>query len=55
MLPTTETGIADTWNAEEAQVEVDSEGNVHAMWMGLDNMPYWSYSETRATHGLMRQ
>ncbi len=44
ILPTTETGIADTWNAEEAQVEVDSEGNVHAMWMGLDNMPYWSYS-----------
>ena len=44
VLPTTETGIADTWNAEEAQVEVDSEGNVHAMWMGLDNMPYWSYS-----------
>ena len=44
VLPTTETGIADTWNAEEAQVEVDTEGNVHAMWMGLDNMPYWSYS-----------
>ena len=44
VLPTTETGIADTWNAEEAQVEVDSVGNVHAMWMGLDNMPYWSYS-----------
>ena len=43
-LPTSVTGIADTWNAEEAQVEVDSEGNVHAMWMGLDNMPYWSYS-----------
>lgn len=43
-LPTSETGTADTWNAEEAQVEVDSEGNVHAMWMGLDNMPYWSYS-----------
>ena len=29
-LPTQETGTADTWNAEEAQVEVDSEGNVHA-------------------------
>ena len=43
-LPTSESGTADTWNAEEAQVEVDSEGNVHAMWMGLDNMPYWSYS-----------
>jgi len=43
-LPTSVTGTADTWNAEEAQVEVDSEGNVHAMWMGLDNMPYWSYS-----------
>ena len=43
-LPTSETGTADTWNAEEAQVEVDSSGNVHAMWMGLDDMPYWSYS-----------
>ena len=43
-LPTSESGTADTWNAEEAQVEVDSEGNVHAMWMGIDNMPYWSYS-----------
>lgn len=43
-LPSDITGTADTWNAEEAQVEVDSEGNVHAMWMGLDNMPYWSYS-----------
>jgi len=44
VLPTSVTGTADTWNAEEAQVEVDSEGNVHAMWIGLDNMPYWSYS-----------
>ncbi len=43
-LPTSESGTADTWNAEEAQVETDSEGNIHAMWMGLDNMPYWSYS-----------
>ena len=43
-LPTSESGTANTWNAEEAQVEVDSEGNVHAMWMGSDNMPYWSYS-----------
>lgn len=43
-LPTSITGTADTWNAEEAQVEVDSEGNIHAMWMGLDDMPYWSYS-----------
>ena len=43
-LPTSESGTANTWNAEEAQVEVDSEGNVHAMWMGKDNMPYWSYS-----------
>jgi hypothetical protein len=43
-LPTQESGTADTWNAEEAQVEVDSAGNIHAMWMGLDNMPYWSYS-----------
>ena len=44
VLPTTETGTADTWNAEEAQVDVDSESNVYAMWMGLDNMPYMSYS-----------
>ncbi len=44
VLPTSVTGTAETWNAEEAQVEVDSEGNIHAMWMGLDNMPYWSYS-----------
>jgi hypothetical protein len=48
-LPTSETGTADTWNAEEAQVEVDSEGNVHAMWMGLDDMPYWSYSIDQGT------
>ncbi len=43
-LPTEETGTADTWNAEEAQVAVDDGGNVHAMWMGIDNMPYYSYS-----------
>ena len=42
-LPTEETGTADTWNGEEAQVAVDVEGNVHAMWNGLDNMPYYSY------------
>ncbi len=43
-MPTEETGTADTWNAEEAQVAVDDGGNVHAMWMGIDNMPYYSYS-----------
>ncbi len=43
-LPTEETGTANTWNGEEAQVAVDDEGNVHAMWNGLDNMPYYSYS-----------
>ena len=48
-LPTSETGTADTWNAEEAQVEVDSAGNVHAMWMGLDDMPYWSYSRDQGS------
>ena len=45
------TGTADTWNAEEAQVEVDSEGNVHAMWNGLDNKPYWSYSRDQGRRG----
>lgn len=44
VLPTEESGTADTWNAEEAQVDTDSESNVYAMWMGNDNMPYFSYS-----------
>ena len=44
-LPTEESGTADTWNAEEAQVAVDDDDNVHAMWMGSDNMPYYSYSQ----------
>ena len=43
-LPTETTGTAETWNFEEAQVYPDSENNVHAMWMGSDNMPYYSYS-----------
>ena len=43
-LPTETTGKADTWNAEEAQVHPDEENNLHAMWNGLDNMPYYSYS-----------
>ena len=43
-LPTAESGTADTWNAEEAQVAVDDDDNVHAMWMGSDNMPYYAYS-----------
>ena len=44
-LPTEESGTADTWNAEEAQVAIDDEGNVHAMWMGIDDMPYYAYSK----------
>jgi len=43
-LPTSDSGTADTWNGEEAQVAIDDDNNVHAMWMGLDNMPYYSYS-----------
>ncbi|MAE39266.1 MAG: hypothetical protein CL969_06585 [Euryarchaeota archaeon] len=43
-LPTEESGTADTWNFEEAQVGIDEEGNVHAMWLGADNMPYYAYS-----------
>lgn len=43
-LPTSESGTADTWNGEEAQVAVDDEGNIYAMWMGYDNMPYIAYS-----------
>jgi len=44
VLPTAETGTANTWNAEEAQVGIDEAGNVHAMWMGADDMPYYAYS-----------
>ena len=44
VLPTDVTGTADTWNAEEAQVYPDEENNVHAMWMGVDDLPYYSYS-----------
>jgi hypothetical protein len=44
-LPTEESGTADTWNAEEAQVAIDDENNVHAMWIGIDNMPYYAYSQ----------
>ena len=43
-LPTENTGTANTWNFEEAQVYPDEDDNVHAMWMGSDNMPYYSYS-----------
>ena len=43
-LPTELTGKAETWNAEEAQVHPDEENNLHAMWHGSDNMPYYSYS-----------
>ena len=43
-LPTEQSGTADTWNGEEAQVAIDEDNNLHAMWMGLDNMPYYAYS-----------
>jgi len=43
-LPTEVSGTADTWNFGKAQVAIDDENNVHAMWMGLDNMPYYAYS-----------
>ena len=43
-LPTEKSGTADTWNFEEAQVAIDDNNNVHAMWMGSDNMPYYAYS-----------
>ena len=43
-LPTEVSGTAETWNFEEAQVFADEADNVHAMWMGVDNMPYYSYS-----------
>ena len=43
-LPTDVTGMADTWNFEEAQVYPDEEDNLHAMWMGADDLPYYSYS-----------
>ena len=43
-LPTETTGSANTWNAEEAQVGTDEGSNVHAMWMGADDMPYYAYS-----------
>jgi hypothetical protein len=43
-LPTEVSGTAETWNFEEAQVFADEADNVHAMWMGSDNMPYYSYS-----------
>ena len=48
VLPTQESGKADTWNGEEAQVGVDDEGNVYAMWMGSDDMPYFAYSTDQA-------
>ncbi len=44
VLPTEESGKAETWNAEEAQVGLDELSNVYAMWMGADNMPYFAYS-----------
>ena len=47
-LPTASTGTADTWNFEEAQIAADSENNLHSMWMGLDNMPYYAYSTDNA-------
>lgn len=44
VLPTGSTGTADTWNFEEVPVAADDEDNVHAMWMGLDDLPYYSFS-----------
>ena len=44
VLPTADTGTADTWNFEEVPVAADEEDNVHAMWMGLDDLPYYSVS-----------
>ena len=44
VLPTSETGTADTWNAEEAQVGTDEAAGVHAFWMGADDMPYYAFS-----------
>ncbi len=43
-LPTQDSGTANTWNAEEAQIGVDDDDNLHAMWHGADNMPYYAYS-----------
>ncbi len=44
-LPTEVSGTADTWNFEEATVAADDGDNVHAFWMGLDNMPYYANSQ----------
>ena len=44
VLPTESTGTADTWNFEEVAVATDDEDNVHASWIGIDNLLYYSYS-----------
>ena len=54
VLPTEESGTADTWNAEEAQVDTDTESNVYAMWMGIDNLPYFSYSTDPVSYTHLR-
>ncbi|OIR10275.1 MAG: hypothetical protein BEU05_01875 [Marine Group III euryarchaeote CG-Bathy2] len=43
-LPTAETGTADTWNFEELAVATDDEDNVHALWMGSGNHPWYAWS-----------
>ena len=43
-LPTAETGTADTWNFEELAVATDEEDNVHALWMGSGNRPWYAWS-----------
>ena len=45
ILPTETSGQADTWNFEEVAVAADDSDNVHAAWIGLDNLPYYSYSQ----------
>ena len=32
-------------DVQRRQMTTPSENNVHAMWMGIDNMPYYSYSQ----------
>ncbi len=43
-LPTSSTGTADTWNFEELAIATDEDNNIHALWMGSNNLPYYSYS-----------
>ncbi len=45
VLPTQSTGTADTWNFEEVAVAADDADYLHASWIGLNNLPYYSYSQ----------